>query len=717
MNLYTLQPLAGPSLYCSQPCLLMTFFLDGLASVAASQSDHSVILRAGAELEKIDLQLPQLMPDSNRPISIDLIRALIQRLMQRLEIDCGPDEITQVPGNRILIAVPQKERIATVSAAKTAIKYILALYKLESAEGLKHGTDHLAGLKQLISSINFLTKSRVTKCIQASLRAENKPWLALDTDVRDKNLYQIGFGVQQRLMRGSVSFESAHIGVQISGSKIKTLQFLSQLGFPTPQQAAASDINHACQLADTIGYPVVVKAEFGTRGEQVYADLRSQQELIDAVQALQQFQQRNRPLSLLVEKYIAGTVYRLEIIDGELFDAYEMIHAGIEGDGVHSVSELVAIENKNPGRKPKSDPTGTFVSLKLTAMELLVLKKQGLTEHSIPEKGQIARLSSTSNWSRGGTYNRVTQRVHPDNKKLVERLATALKINLIGIDLIAEDIGQSFIDGEVNVIEVNHAPDMGDYFDIAQNKFIDVSKRIVEKLVPELKYGDVPVITFKSAPLANQAEQLVARLFNHIGSPAGVSNQQGIIINGQVWASIDQVDKDHPELQLLRNETVAAAIIDLSSEYLADVGLGHGGCDITVILNAQEQKIVSTRWPQGLAANRLDIFLIESARLAAIVFVEDKQGIELCLTATAEKQYALFTDNLPGIEKLISAGVHCIELIAQREQALLIRISRSGSSYEQSLAVKSEAEPLVVLTAVAVCLTLAIDIKHLQFVI
>lgn len=704
----------GPSLFCQQPCIMVTFHLDAFEAEPFNLHDSAVIETLMSELPKMGIHLDTPTDEVSIPLAISLIRSLSEQALKQLDVAYEQPVTTLDPASKkLFIAFPEKGRLLTSNVLTATIQFVLGLYHQQINATPKSPPDLFARLNQFLLSSTALCKSRPTQSMQDSLRSENKPWLALDFDHEDRNLFQVGFGRQQKVLRGAVSFESSHLGVLIANSKMKTLQFLSQMGFSVPQQAAVISEDQACRVANRIGYPVVLKSEFGTQGNRVYADLRSPAEVKEAFNTLNNASKINNDTAILVERYISGSVFRIEVVKGEFFDAYEMIPAGVIGDGLHCVAELVAIENKMPGRKPESDATASHVILELGPAELLMLSKQNKSENSIPKKGERVRLCSTSNWSKGGTFKRATHRVHQDNQRLVERIASALKIDLLGIDVISHDIEKSFLGEDVKTIEVNHAPNMGSYYDIEEDRFIDISKRIIQKILPDASYGDVPIILFKSTELACESEALLSDALNANGYSAGLTNQNGLVVNGQAWANPDQVDHRNPGLQLLRNDTVGAVIVDQSLEKLVDYGIGHGGCDIAVILNCGNQAIMTPVWSQGVSSKRLDMHLALSARLACIVFVEAAEGIEFCQQEKAGEIIALFTSNVEGEEKLTKLGVNSIKLLKQTDEGMLLRISYNNNCYEKWLGTGKVKEPLPWLALLASYLALDIDIDNI----
>ena len=197
---------------------------------------------------------------------------------------------------------------------------------------------------------------------------------------------------------------------------------------------------------------------------------------------------------------------------------------------------------------------------------------------------------------------------------------------------------------------------------------------------------------------------------NDFGFSVGLINHQGMVVNGQVWVKPSQIDRRNPSLQLLRNNQVGAAVIDRDEVSLADFGLGHGGCDIAIILNTKNESVATPIWEQGLPTKEVDRFLSQSARLATVVFVENSDGVQLCQQADPKKLFALFVNDIKEAEELIDLGVNYIKLLKQEEGSILVCICYKHKNYEKWLDIGKGNKPLPWLTLLATLLVMGIDI-------
>lgn len=712
MSLFTIRALMGASLYAPHPCILATFHLESDEVKSSAKVDDKAYPLIQKQLKQlaptIDDSSDELDPDL--PVIIGLIKQTADTILRQLQLKRHEIIVSENAASKtVFLAIPELERQLTANIALKSINYILDTYR--SVTNNQKNEQHFSSLQQFITSAQQLKKTRVTRDIQICLEEENYPWFSLDFDIQTIDWFQIGFGREQQLYERAVTFNSSHLGVSIASSKKKTNAFLSNLGFRVPKQATAKTLGQAKLLADQIGYPVVVKSDIGTGGSRVYADLRSFNEVKTAYEILQtKLQQLGLQSDILIEKHMPGRIYRVEVVKGEVFDAYDMMPAAVTGDGIHTVEELIVIENQLPSRKSADDLAGKYVPLKLETAEMIMLEKQGLKPDSIPVTGKEVRLHANSNWSTGGTFTEVTDKVHPDNLQLIQRAAQSLDIDMLGIDLITEDLSLSFITTPITFIEVNHAPQLGGYFDDDTGEYVDVCRRLITKLFPKQKDNSVPIITIKKTTLSRETQSLLAQCLNKSGYPAGVINDAGIEVDGQIWSAPAEVNFQNPNLQLLRNINVGAALVERSNESLADFGLSTGNCDISILLNPSNQIVRTRTWPQGISGHDINKLLIQHSRKTVILLITNQDELELAKSCPSGKLFALFIEP-EGLERELADKANFIRVNRKTERSLEVTIRYEQSLRETTLKLDREELTIPSLVSLATLLSLSKSLK------
>lgn len=210
-------------------------------------------------------------------------------------------------------------------------------------------------------------------------------------------------------------------------------------------------IDDAYHYARTLGFPLIVKPNSGSQGQNV-ALVHDRQEFYSALRAIFKHDR-----VALIQKRVTGKDYRIVVLNDQVISAYERIPLSITGDGKSTISKLVAIKQRlfvaasRDTRIKTDDPRIT-----------MKLKSQGLNLRSVPEKNERIFLLDNANLSTGGDSLDVTESIHPAFNELAVRLTKDMGLRLCGVDLI--------IHGDISmppkaywVIEINAAPGLDHY--------------------------------------------------------------------------------------------------------------------------------------------------------------------------------------------------------------------------------------------------------------
>lgn len=290
--------------------------------------------------------------------------------------------------------------------------------------------------------------SNVPRFVRAAYEMD-VPFFLLPGDV-----YQYGQGSRARWMDSSFTDITPVISAKLARNKVLASALLRQSGIPVPSHQLAGDVETALQVAQRLGYPVVVKPADLDGGLGVAAGLCSEEEVRQAFAHARQLSQQ-----ILVEKHVEGRDYRLTVFNGEVNWAIERVPAGVMGDGLRTVAQLVDQVNADPRRGV--GPHAPLKRMELDQEALSLLSKEGLTTDSVPEDGRFVRLCRAANVASGGTPKAVFDRVHPDNARLAVRAAEALRLDLAGIDMLIPDITVSWRESGAAICEVNGQPNLG----------------------------------------------------------------------------------------------------------------------------------------------------------------------------------------------------------------------------------------------------------------
>ena len=271
--------------------------------------------------------------------------------------------------------------------------------------------------------------------------------------VLSDGIHQYGWGIRGRWFLGTVTDETPGLSRTICSDKVKTKEVLSKAGIPVPPGGLVSSAEQAMQVAQKMGYPVVVKPADRERGEAVAANLKSPMAVAAAFKEAAALSTR-----VVLEKHLPGQVYRAHVYRGEIWVLSGRIPAGVTGDGVHDIATLVQRENNR--RKKEQTLVAQLNPIRIDAEALALLSASGMTQNSVPDDGRFVALKEASNASTGGRLTPFDGKLHPQTEKMLLRAASVLKIDLTSFDLVSTDIEKPWYDAETTIIEANSGPQL-----------------------------------------------------------------------------------------------------------------------------------------------------------------------------------------------------------------------------------------------------------------
>ncbi|MBP8031599.1 MAG: bifunctional glutamate--cysteine ligase GshA/glutathione synthetase GshB, partial [Acetobacterium sp.] len=158
--------------------------------------------------------------------------------------------------------------------------------------------------------------------------------------------------------------------------------------------------------------------------------------------------------TILIEDYIPGLEYRFLTMGDEVVAVLHRRPANVVGDGSSTILQLIDEKNKHPYRG--DGHTSPLKKIELDDQSLMFLKKHGLTDQSVPEKGEMVFLRGNSNISTGGDSIDYTEKMHPYFSEIALKAARAFDAKFCGIDIIIEDYSSP--DSNYGIIELNFNP-------------------------------------------------------------------------------------------------------------------------------------------------------------------------------------------------------------------------------------------------------------------
>jgi len=165
-----------------------------------------------------------------------------------------------------------------------------------------------------------------------------------------------------------------------------------------------------------------------------------------------------------LQRFVEGDDYRIVVLDQEVIASYRRLPLSVEGDGVHSIIQLLQIKQER-FRQMDRDTVIKTDDPKIKRK----LMRSGLNFDVIPAPDKVLPLLDNANLSAGGDAIDVTDVMHPSYKETAIRLSRDMGLRYSGVDIITaapieNPIGQYF------VIEINAAPGLDYYVEMGDKQ-------------------------------------------------------------------------------------------------------------------------------------------------------------------------------------------------------------------------------------------------------
>ncbi len=444
------------------------------------------------------------------------------------------------------------------------------------------------------------------------------------------SLVQLGYGSKQRRILAAETDRTGAIAESIAQDKELTRTLLRAVGVPVPAGRPVESAEDAVEAAESIGYAVVVKPQYGNQGRGVATNLKSSEEVIAAYAAAREAEE-----TIIVEKFAPGDDYRLLVIGDRVIAAARRESAQVIGDGVHTIKELIDAINLDPRR---GDDHATALSkIPLDTVSLSVVASQGYTPQSIPTAGTRVLIRRNANLSTGGTAADVTERVHPEVAARAVDAAKVIGLDIAGVDIVALDIGRPLEEQGGVIVEVNAAPGLRMHLEPSSGTPRAVGEAIIGTLFAEGDNGRIPIVSITGVNGKTTTTRFIAHICGQTGKRVGYTCTDGIYVNGR---RIDTGDCSGPASaqNILFNPQVDVAVLETARGGILRAGLGWDKCDVSVVTNIGEGDHL------GLS----DIDTLEKLARVKRTIVEATTAEGACVLNAADPLTAEMAEYCPG---------------------------------------------------------------------
>ncbi|MCD2512870.1 cyanophycin synthetase [Comamonas endophytica] len=393
------------------------------------------------------------------------------------------------------------------------------------------------------------------------------------------SLVQLGWGAKARRIQAAELDSTSAVAESIAQDKDLTKRLLHSAGVPVPLGRPVESVDEAWEVALEVGLPVVVKPQDGNQGKGVTVNLTERSQLASAYASAAKYG------TVMVERFLPGHDFRLLVVGDQLVAAARREPPQVLGDGQHTVRELVDIVNQDPRR---GTGHGTALTkIRLDDIAVAHIAAEGLTPESVPAQGQRVVLRNNANLSTGGSATDVTDDVHPEIAARAVEAAQTIGLHICGVDVVCETMLRPLEEQNGGVVEVNAAPGLRMHLAPSFGKPRNVGVPMVDQLFANGQDGRIPVIAVTGTNGKTTTARIIGHLFAAHGLRVGMTNTDGVYVNGR---QIDSGDCSGPRSarNVLAHPEVDAAVLECARGGILREGLGFDRCQVAVVTNVGE---------------------------------------------------------------------------------------------------------------------------------
>ncbi|WP_321332985.1 N-acetylglutaminylglutamine synthetase [Breoghania sp.] len=262
--------------------------------------------------------------------------------------------------------------------------------------------------------------------------------------------FRLTYGGRSIHCRESLSEFTSGVAVSICDDKAVTRRVVSKAGVLVPDQIeiGANEEESIAAFLEKHG-SIVVKPARGEQGRGVAIDLKTMDEVMEAVAAARALCDR-----VIIEEFVTGNDLRLVVIDYRVVAAAMRRPPLVVGDGHSTIAELIARQSRR-----REAATGGESSIPVDGEAERCLASAGLNLDMVLEEGRDIIVRRSANLHTGGTIHDVTGEVHPTLIEAAINAARAIEIPVTGIDLMV----QSPREPDYRFIEANERPGLANH--------------------------------------------------------------------------------------------------------------------------------------------------------------------------------------------------------------------------------------------------------------
>jgi D-alanine-D-alanine ligase-like ATP-grasp enzyme len=268
---------------------------------------------------------------------------------------------------------------------------------------------------------------------------------------------------------------TSFVAAQATSRKDVTQRLLRRAGVAVApgRSFERSRRQRALRYGPELGFPLVVKPATGSKGTGITTNIQGPAELERAWELAAACARY-----VLIERHFRGRAAgRFLVVGRDCVAVSQRIPMVLTGDGVRTVSELIAAENHARQQVAHQRKRLIAVDEGLDAF----LAGSGRQQGTVLALGEELALSQTANTSRGALTEDITDAVHPSYRAGAVRATSVIPgLSIAGVDILADDLGVPATPENHIVVELNSMPGIRSHHFPDRGRPRDAARAIVD---------------------------------------------------------------------------------------------------------------------------------------------------------------------------------------------------------------------------------------------
>ncbi|MGL5414192.1 MAG: cyanophycin synthetase [Clostridium sp.] len=560
----------GKNIYTRKKCIRLDVDLEGYKDIPSKEINgfNEKVVEYIPELKShrcgIDVEGGFLIRLKEGTYLAHICEHIIISLQNRLGIEISYGKAREIEGDNYYIIFQYWYERVGLEIGKLAVDIINSLIDEEEIDIQKR--------LEIIEEIkNYEEVGPSTKAIIEGAKNFELPVF----EIEDSGYYQIGYGKSRKIISATISNYTSCLSADIACDKFLTKQILEIQNIPVGRIGKVRNVMELLKEGERIGYPLVLKPQYGNQGKGVILNIKNEKELLEAYKEAIKVSKE-----IILEEFYEGRDYRVCIVNNKVVAVSLRRPPSVIGNGINTIKEL--IEEVNKDTKRGEDHEKPLTKIKVDEEVLSKIKENGYSIDSVLEVDKELYLRRNANISTGGTAKDVTEEISEENKELLIRASKAIGLDICGIDICTNDIRLPLKENGI-IVEVNAAPGIRMHHHPSEGEKRDVGLEIVNYLYND-KPWNIPVVSITGTNGKTTTTRLISHVLKMMGKVVGMTSTEGIYINDTCIDIGDDTGYESAKSVLMNNE-VDVAVLETARGGMIRRGLAYDLADVGVLTN------------------------------------------------------------------------------------------------------------------------------------